>query len=390
MRLRAGSMFIVCLSLHLACCFSCAKRCAEPPSGGTWTADRAAVDARLVRMLGRELFAEAESLADSMLSAGWRDPRLLGQKAAAVGMLGRVDEAVGLFEEAIVADYESCENHINFAVLLMRAGMTGRAVTELREAKRFCTGANRIMIFRDLAVGYVKMNRPDRAIEEVENGLSIAPNDPYLLGLKGMLIAGSDPAAAERLLSVPISSGEAKPEFLYQYGVLLINAERHDRAVEVLERAFALNPSDLDIGEALALALHRAKRLSEAEDLYRRLEEKGRAHPLELARVYIDLERHGEALALLSGLEPTAEILDRAAVCLMNLGRIDEAVEKEERALAMRPDWPVAMINLAVLRAARGELEEARSLLERVLEIDPDNAAAVSYTHLTLPTKRIV
>lgn len=358
-------------------CGSCTKHYADDADLSAWTADRATVDTRLVRMLEWELYEEAEALADSMLSAGWRDPRLLGQKAAAAGVLGKTDEAISLFEEAIVEDYASCDNHLNFAVLLMRAGKTGRAVTELNEAKQFCSGANRVTIFRNLAVGYVKTDRPDRALEEVEKGLLIAPKDPYLLGLKGMLIAADDPGMAEQLISIPISSGAEEPEFLYQYGILLINAERYDMAVEVLERASRSRPSDLDIGEALALALFRARRLAEAEKLYRMLEMNGRALPLELARTYMDMLRYEEALELFSRLEPTAEILDRSAMCMMNLGRIDEAVEKERAAISIRPDWPVALINLAVLLAARGELDEARELLEQVLEIDPDNATAL-------------
>jgi len=372
------SMLIIPITLGIILsCGSCTKRYAGDADRSAWTDDRAAVDARLVRMLEWEFYEEAEALADSMLSAGWRDPRLLGQKAAAIGILGRVDEAINLFEEAIVEDYASCDNHLNFAVLLMRAGKMGRAVTELNEAKQFCSGANRVTILRNLAVGYVKTDRPDRALEEVEKGLLIAPKDPYLLGLKGMLIAADDPGMAEQLLSVPISSGAEEPEFLYQYGILLLNAERYDMAVEVLERALRLKPSDLDIGEALALALFRARRLAEAEKLYHMLEMSGRVLPLELARIYMDMGRYEEALELLSRLEPMAEILDRSAMCLMNLGRIDEAVEKERKAVSIRPDWPVALINLAVMLAARGELDEARELLEQVLEIDPDNATAL-------------
>lgn len=371
---------IIVLSLLLGSvfsCGSCAKRFAGDVSGPAWTADRSAVDARLVRMLEWELYEDAEALADSMLTAGWRDPRLLGQKATAIGALGRVDEAIVLFEEAIIEDYESCDNHLNFAVLLMRAEMTGRAITELREAKQFCAGANRVTIFRNLAVGYIKTDRPDKALEAVDNGLLIAPKDPYLTGLKGMLIADDDPGQAERLLSVPISTGAEKPEFLYQYGILLLNSERYGMAIDVLERAMRARPLDLDIGEALALALFRAKRFDEAESIYRVLEKNGHARPLELARIYMSTKRYQEALDLLSRMEPTAETLDRSAMCLMSLGRIDDAVEMERKALSLRPDWPIAMVNLAVLLAVQGELDEARGLLERVLEIEPENTTAI-------------
>ncbi len=372
------AILIVFLSIGVATgCVSCAKRHTGDADGSAWTAERAEVDSRLIRMLDWELYEEAEALADSMLSAGWRDPRLIGQKAAATGMLGRVDEAIALFEEAILEDYASCDNHLNFAVLLMREGKTGRAITELNEAKQFCSGVNRVTIFRNLAVGYIKMERPDRALEEVDKGLLIAPKDPYLSGLKGMLIAEDDPGKAEKLLSIPLSSGGQEPEFLYQYGILLINSERYDTAVEVLEGALKLRPADLDIGEALALALVRAQRFDEAEEIYLLLERSGHALPLERARIYQDMSRFEEALELYSRLEQTPEVLDHTAMCLVNLGRIDEAIVKEKEALSMRPDWPVAMKNLAVLHAGRGELDEALRLLERVLQLDPDDATAL-------------
>ena len=373
--IRPSAVIVVILGILFAG-VSCAKRKTAGANGAAWTAERAAVDDRIVRMLDWEFYEKAEALADSMLSAGWSDPRLLGQKARAIGMLGRVEEAIGLFEDAIIDDYASCDNHLNFAVLLMREGKTGRAITELNEAKQFCSGINRVTIFRNLAVGYIKMERPDRAMEEVEKGLVIAPKDHYLLGLKGMLIAPDDPEEGEKLLSIPISSGGQEPEFLYQYGILLINTERYDKAVEVLEHALKLRPADLDVGEALALALIRSHRFGEAEQIYRLLESSDRAYPLERARIYMDMKRFEEALELFSRLEPTAEVLDRSAMCLMNLGRIDEAIEKEKQALSIKPDWTVAMNNLAVMQAGLGELDEARRLLERVLELDPDNATA--------------
>ncbi len=77
-------------------------------------------------------------------------------------------------------------------------------------------------------------------------------------------------------------------------------------AAEVLERAFQAKPSDLDIGEALALALFRAQRFGEAEKLYLVLESSGRERKLELARIYMGTRRYQEALDLLSRLEPTA------------------------------------------------------------------------------------
>jgi Flp pilus assembly protein TadD len=191
-----------------------------------------------------------------------------------------------------------------------------------------------------------------------------------------MLIADADPVLAESLLAIPLESGTAEPEFLYHYGILLLNGGRPGRSAEVLAEASNRRPFDLEMRGALARALHDAGRLEEAEALYLELRELGRDVSLDLARVLMDRKRYDEALAVMSVLPPTAEVLDRSAMCLFHLGRNDEALAKGREAIAARPGWPVAMINTAVILAAQGELEEARTLLERVLVIDPQNETA--------------
>jgi tetratricopeptide (TPR) repeat protein len=367
------------LVVELLFCGCAAKQAGTAPAEqGKWTARRASIDERMLSLLDKGEFEEALAFADSALSYGFRDPRLLGQKAAAAGALGKGAEAIALYEEAILADYAGCDNHLDFGVFLMRTGRTGRAVTELREAKRFCQGENGILVYRNLAVAYIKMERYDQALREVTEGLAIGKGDPYLLGLKGMLLVDSNPALAESLLAVPADSGAIEPEFLYQYGLLLLSSERPGQAAEVLAAASGLKPYDLEIRVVLAAALRRAGRLEELEDLYRTLASEGKdVVGLELGKLLMERERYDEALQLLMTLIPTADVLDRTAMCLFHLGRSDEALETERKAIEIRPDWPVTMINLAVILAARGELEEASDLLERALVIEPDNAAAL-------------
>jgi Flp pilus assembly protein TadD len=58
------------------------------------------------------------------------------------------------------------------------------------------------------------------------------------------------------------------------------------------------------------------------------------------------------------------------------MGRTDEAVPIQRKAVEERPDWPTGLINLAVMLASRGELDEAERLLVRALELDPENVTA--------------
>lgn len=353
----------------------CVKADARRPN--EWVEARARADARVNALIEGDRFGEALKMADSLIAAGEKDSRVLGQKARALGGLGRSDEAIAFFEDAILGDYENCENHMNFATYLMRLGKTGRAQTEFIEAKRFCEGRYDPLIYRNLAVAAVKLGKPQVARQYADEGLRTSPRDPYLSGIKAMLIASENPVEAETLFVRSQAGGETTSDFLVQYGLFLINGGRPAEAVAVLESASGFEPDDREIRGYLAEALDRADRFAEAEKILTDLLA-ARDEPetrKRLARVFFHQGKYEKALKLYKSLEPCAEIMDRIAMCLQNLGRSDEALRWSRKAVAAKPDWPQGMINLAVILGSRAELEEAARILERVLVLDPNNVA---------------
>jgi len=348
------------------------------PGRDVWDEARASIDRRIAAHLEAGRYEEGIALADSAVASGLNDARILGQMATALGELGRFEESIALFEEAILADYPGCDNHLNFAVMLTRAGKTGRAITEFMVAKRFCDSEKIALINRNLAVVYIKLGTLDRALGFVREGLQKAPTDQYLRGLEGMLIADTDPARAESLFVELVNDREADPEFLYQFGLLLMRTGRFLDAAEMLGVARTKRPENEEIALNLAEALDRAGRDREAEELLRALT--GGSYDLDarrkLAGILFEGKRFDEALDLYMALPGTPEIMDRIAMSHYSLGRYDEALGWERKALEARPEWPAALVNLAVIHAVLGELDEARSILERVLELEPDNGTA--------------
>ena len=191
-----------------------------------WDESRRDADTRIITLLSQGRYEEVIGIADSIESAEGTDPRLQGQKAEALWRTGSVDEAVALFEESLLADYAVCETHLNFAVLLLETGKTGRALTELNEAKMFCGIENTPVISRNLAVVRIKRGEEAAALTVVDEGLDYAPNDSYLLGLKGMLIAGANPVLAETLFVKSERAGGMTPDFLYQLGLLMLRSSQ--------------------------------------------------------------------------------------------------------------------------------------------------------------------
>ncbi len=62
------------------------------------------------------------------------------------------------------------------------------------------------------------------------------------------------------------------------------------------------------------------------------------------------------------------------AIALTAAGRLDEAVEHYQRALALAPGWPEALDNLGALHAQRGEPEAAALVLRAALAVDATRA----------------
>ena len=373
------------LSLSIMACALAAatlpsSSCGPPAARGAsdWTDARVAVDARIERSLEARSFAEALRLADSLAAAGAVDTRAAIQRARALAGLGRGEEATAAFESAILADYENCDGHLQFAGFLMRIGKTGRAHTEYMEAKTFCEETQYPLIYRNLAVASIKLSRPAQALGYVTEGLLADPGDPYLLGLKGMLIAKENPVEAETLFVAALSSKDLSADFLVQYGLLLLNDGRPAEAARVFERVSTLEPADRDVRGYLAEAYDRSGRPADAERLLRELvaEKDDPGLRARLGRSLFHGERYAEALDVYRGLPETPETMDRIAMCLHGLGRDDEALPWARRAVAGRPDWAQGLINLAVILGAKGELDEAENLLGRALAIEPDNVAA--------------
>ncbi len=343
-----------------------------------WSEARSNADTRILTLLERGAYEEVIGVADSLESTDGTDPRLKGQKAEALWRTGSVDEAVVLFEESLLEDYAVCETHLNFAVLLLETGRSGRAFTELNEAKMFCGQENTPVINRNLAVVWIKRGQEDAALSIVDEGLDYAPNDSYLLGLKGMLIAETNPVLAETLFVKSEAAGGMTPEFLYQLGLLMLRSDQPARAVKPLEEALAADPADREVKFNYAEALARSGRVEKAGKVLREMldeqyEEKAAKR---LARIQFRGGDYAGALDLFRTLSETPENLDRVAMCLHRLSRTREAVAIQRTVVKERPDWPTGLINLAVMLASIGELDESESLLVRAIELDPENVTA--------------
>lgn len=219
-----------------------------------------------------------------------------------------------------------------------------------------------------------------------------------------------------------------------EFGRLLVATQRYEEAVPFLEAATKIIPDDKQAWQSLGQALAAAGRQEEAQvalDRFRMLVgsevaaatqqmhlERDLADPTarELRRALSEVEA-GDGEAALARLRAEIELSPNdvrprlvEAQALLLLGRHDEALAAAERALTLAPgsadahyqrgavqvglnnfaaaevdfrtalrlspDHTAAMNDLAVVLILDGQREEAKQLLERVLELRPDDQGA--------------
>ncbi len=71
---------------------------------------------------------------------------------------------------------------------------------------------------------------------------------------------------------------------------------------------------------------------------------------------------------------------------LQGEGRYDEAMACFDRCLAIDATYPDALLGMAMVHAARGELEDAIAIARRLAELNPDDVLV--YTNLSMLYQR--
>lgn len=119
-------------------------------------------------------------------------------------------------------------------------------------------------------------------------------------------------------------------------------------ALQLLERAVAVNANSVDIYRALGNALSRIHKYEAAEQAFEK------------------------ALALMKGAE-SSDLLAMLAQSKARAGKDDEAFGVYDQALAANPESPIATSGKAQLLQTLGRFDDAREMFLKSFEVDPNN-----------------
>ncbi len=206
-----------------------------------------------------------------------------------------------------------------------------------------------------LAGALLGQGRVEAAEQMLLQVVASAPRDAGAWNLLSVIANGTrrpDEAIARAQRALALEP--ARAEFHFSFGRALKSAGRLEEAVAAYERALALRADFADAHVSLGIALRLLGRLDAATGHYRAA-----------LRIRPDSP---EALSNLGN--ALAERLGRVNGDNLTAEDLREAERVQRRALALAPDHPDTMHNLAVVLGLAGRVDEAAALFDRALAVD--------------------
>jgi tetratricopeptide (TPR) repeat protein len=250
----------------------------------------------------------------------------------------------------------------------------------------------RLLFFVGVVIGflliYVSTNfqaLQERALDAVGMGATPTPLPGNLATQAANLVLLGEYQAAAALFEQALQQRPDNVDFLYEYGLLLIEMGETDRAIEVGDRIQSLNPNDPAgyVLKARALVWGGSPTTAIPIVLAGLDLRQGYDSALYavLARAYSNSGRYMDGVeAGLRAVEFDPGNIDARrsyAYALSWINATDEATGQLEAALALDPNHIPTYFELALQYLARDRDQEAIDLYDRILAVQPNNARAM-------------
>jgi len=183
-----------------------------------------------------------------------------------------------------------------------------------------------------------------------------------------------------------MSDANQAAKFNAQLGVAYLQRGDVSLAQEKIERALTQNANDADVQTAAGLLYSRVGEMDKAEKHYQAAVKADPRDPNRVNNYAVFLCQRGGFEKGQSLLEEVAKnpryatpevAWTNAGVCALSANDADRAERDFKQAVALRPTYPDALLQLIVLNYSRGDLINARGHLTRFLSIATPTADAL-------------
>ena len=210
-------------------------------------------------LVAQKRFAELEQISSAYLSAKEQNPEILLEAATTLAGLDSMklkEEGLKLFEQAVSLLPASVNARIGLASTAYQLGNTERAEKLYREL--LTQYPDNIQVLNDLAwIIQEHSEKYDEALELVNKGLNIKPNELHLLDTRGTILSkmsnrlGDAAKDLEKLVELSSSDTQQKARALLKLGRIyaklgdMVSAKlRLENAIEIDRKIDAFTPAE--------------------------------------------------------------------------------------------------------------------------------------------------
>ena len=299
----------------------------------------------------------------------------------ALATRGHYPEAIYHYNEALRIDPKNAAVHNNLGLVLAGQGRLKEAMEHYEEAIRL--NKEYAEAHNNLALALAEVGRAPEAIAHYDESIRIRPSDAptYNANCAAAYFAMGDyQASADRALSA-LKQNPRLPGAHNNAGLALGSLGKTQEAIEQFQTALELEPRMPSARNNLGMALFTLGKTEEAIAQYRLALQLDPNYPnarFNLGMALALQRKFDEAAAQLNAalrLKPDmAEAYRGLAVVMQETGKEGEAVKLLAEAVRLQPNWPLALVQLARLRAASVDpalrnAVEAVSLAERACQL---------------------
>lgn len=270
---------------------------------------------------------------------------LLALTALTVRQVGFWKDDITLFSHALDIDSHNIIAHAKLADSYANAGRKNEAMHHYAEALEINPAAS--IVLRNLGQLHHGMGNLDEAVDYLSRAVRSDPEDVSAHMRIGTIYAQrGDPDNAIRHFSLVVELDPVHAEAYYNLGILRAKKGDIGRAAEDLSRAVELAPGDSEAHCSYGIVLMNQGRAGEA------------------------IEHFERALVIDTDNREAAEYLRSARAYTGNIRSEAQRLEQESRD---HPEDPGVLGRLAVAYSMAGDNGKARAVLDRLLDLQPDN-----------------
>lgn len=236
------------------------------------------------------------------------------------------------------------------------------------------------------AQSMIALGQSDAAMQYLAQQTSLHPNNKRLgITYARYLIQYGKLQAAQQQFERLVQIFPEDGDLVLSLALLSWENKLEDQAIQYFQQLLAMNYRTDEANLYLARISESAKRTAEAEAYYAKVSS-GPSYAsarIQLALMYADLNRIDDALTTLdtaAGTDPRNQLKYQLAKSevLARAERNQDAIAVLDQALAGNPDETSLLYSRAMLKEKVGDFDAMEADLRRVLELQPNNSAALN------------